>query len=61
MLPTNHISATQLNMYLRCPAQYKFRYVDGIILPPKSALTKGKAVHRGQEFNYWQQLKKEAN
>lgn len=43
-------------MYLRCPAQYKFRYIDGIILPPKSALTRGKAVHKGQEHNYQQKI-----
>jgi RecB family exonuclease len=51
-----HISASQINMFLRCPAQYKYRYIDGIILPPKSALTKGKAVHAGQEHNYKQKI-----
>lgn len=55
-LPKAYLSPTQLNMYLRCPAQYKFRYVDGIILPPRSALVKGKAVHRGQEHNYRQKI-----
>ncbi len=56
MLPKTHISPSQLNMYLRCPAQYKFRYVDNIILPPKSALIRGKAVHKGQEYNYLQKI-----
>lgn len=55
-LPKAHISPTQLNMYLRCPAQYYFRYIEGMILPPKSALTKGKAVHKGQEVNYKQKI-----
>ncbi len=55
-LPKAYISPSQLNMYLRCPAQYKFRYVDQIILPPRSALTKGKAVHKGQEHNYRQKI-----
>lgn len=55
-LPKSYLSPTQINMYLRCPAQYKFRYIDGIILPPKSALTKGKAVHAGQEYNYKQKI-----
>lgn len=55
-LPKQYISPTQLNMYLRCPAQYKFRYIDNIILPPKSALTKGKAVHKGIEHNYKQKI-----
>jgi len=52
----DHISVTQINMYLRCPASYYYRYVCGIILPPKSALTKGRAVHKGQEYNYRQKI-----
>lgn len=56
MLPKAHISASQLNTYLRCPAQYFFSYVQGIKIPPKSALTKGRAVHKGQEHNYSQKV-----
>lgn len=52
-----HFSITQLNMYLRCPAQYGFRYADGLILPPTGALTKGRAVHKGAEHNYRQKAK----
>ena len=55
-LPKDYISPTQINMYLRCPAQYYFRYILGMIIPPKSALTKGKAVHKGQEVNYKQKI-----
>lgn len=55
-LPKDYISVSQINMYLRCPAQYYFRYVQGMIIPPKSALTKGKAVHKGQEVNYKQKI-----
>ncbi len=51
-----HISPTQINMFLRCPAQYYFRYCEGLILPPKSALTRGRAVHKGQEVNYRQKI-----
>lgn len=51
-----HISATQINMYLRCPAQYYFRYVEGLILPPNAAITKGWTVHRGIEENYRQKI-----
>ena len=50
----DHFSITQLNMYLRCPAQYEFRYIDGIKLPPTAALTKGRSVHKGAEHNYRQ-------
>lgn len=56
MLPKPHLSVSQINMYLRCPAQYKFRYIDGLILPPKTALTKGKSVHKGIEHNYTQKI-----
>jgi len=52
----DHISPTQINMYLRCPASYYYRYVCGMVLPPKSALTKGRAVHKGQEHNYRQKI-----
>jgi len=43
-------------MYLRCPAQYYFRYEEGIKMPPRSALTKGKCVHKGIEHNYRQKI-----
>jgi len=56
MLPKPYLSPSQINMYLRCPAAYKYRYVDGLILPPKAALTRGKSVHRGQEHNYNQKI-----
>lgn len=52
----DHISFSQINMYLRCPAQYYFRYCLDIKLPPKAALVKGKAVHKAQEENYKQKI-----
>ena len=55
-LPTDHISASQINTYLRCPAQYYYRYVRGMKIPPSSALTRGKCVHAGAEFNYRQKI-----
>lgn len=55
-LPSEHISASQINTYLRCPAQYFFRYVRGIKIPPSSALTRGKCVHAGVEHNYRQKI-----
>ena len=47
-----HYSPSQINMFLRCPAQWKFRYVDRIIAPPKSSLVQGKAYHKALETNY---------
>ncbi|MCD6219808.1 PD-(D/E)XK nuclease family protein [Candidatus Calescamantes bacterium] len=53
----DHISVTQLKMYLRCPLQYKFRYVDNLIIPPPSAITLGKTIHQTLEENFSQKVK----
>lgn len=55
-LPKEYLSPSQINMYLRCPAQYYFRYEEGIKMPPRSALTKGTCVHKGIEHNYRQKI-----
>lgn len=52
----NYISPTQLNMYLRCPAQYYFRYIEGLVIAPNAAMTKGWTVHKGIEENYKQKI-----
>jgi len=49
-----HLSASQINTYLRCPMQYYFRYIRGLKLPPKSALILGSSVHAGIAHNYQQ-------
>jgi putative RecB family exonuclease len=54
-----HLSVSQLKMYLRCPLQYKFRYIDGLIIPPRSELTLGKSIHGTLEENYRQKIKTE--
>jgi putative RecB family exonuclease len=51
-----HISVTQMKMYLRCPLQYKFRYIDLLKIPPVSALTLGKSIHSALEGNYSQKI-----
>lgn len=50
----NHLSPSQLGMYLRCPRQWEYRYVDGLKIPPASALTLGKSFHKAVETNYRQ-------
>jgi putative RecB family exonuclease len=55
-LPVEHLSSSQVNMYLRCPAQYYFRYCRGLKLPPTAPLTRGKCVHSGAEYNYKHKL-----
>lgn len=47
-----HISVSQLNMWLRCPKQYEFRYLDGLILAPKGAMARGKACHAAWEADH---------
>jgi ATP-dependent helicase/DNAse subunit B len=41
----NWISASRLNLWLRCPRAFYLRYVEGITTPPSSALFIGKVVH----------------
>ena len=37
---------SQIGMFDRCPKQYEFRYVDGIRIPPASAMIAGTGVHK---------------
>jgi len=50
----NHISVTQIKMFLRCPLQYKFRYIDKMKIPPVGAIILGRSIHEGLEENYKQ-------
>jgi len=45
----NHVSMSQITMYCRCPAQYAFRYAEGLIVPPGIAAHVGSGVHAGAE------------
>jgi putative RecB family exonuclease len=51
-----HISVSQIKMFLRCPLQYKFRYIDNLKIPPTSSLTLGKSIHSALEGNYRQKI-----
>jgi len=50
-LPTDHLSPTQINMYLRCGQQYYFRYVLGIKSPPGVNLVDGSSHHNTLDNN----------
>jgi len=52
----NHISATQINMFLKCQAQYEFRYIEGLKSPPGAALTLGSCFHGATGKNYEQKI-----
>lgn len=45
------VSFTQVSMWLRCPRQYKFRYIDGKKEPPAVALTEGVSHHTALEMD----------
>lgn len=44
-LPVAHLSPSSLNMFLRCPEQFRRRYVLGHKEPPTFNLTLGSSVH----------------
>lgn len=48
----DHLSASQMNMYLRCGQQYMYRYIEGQVVPPRSAMTLGSAFHGAIGLNY---------
>ena len=43
----DHLSVSQINTFSRCEFQWFLRYVENFVIPPKSALIRGKAVHLG--------------
>lgn len=51
-----HLSATQLEMYCRCPESYRRRYIEGEVIPPGIALLKGSGFHKGAEVNMRQKI-----
>lgn len=45
----DHLSASSINQYLRCPRQWWYRYVLGLRVPPDGGLVVGKGVHWAAE------------
>lgn len=50
------ITQSMLNSFLRCPTQWEFRYVKGIILPPGIAARTGSSVHEAARINHKQKI-----
>jgi putative RecB family exonuclease len=48
----DYVSASRLNLWLRCPLAFRLKYVDGIVPPTSPAMFLGQMVHRGLEFYY---------
>jgi CRISPR/Cas system-associated exonuclease Cas4 (RecB family) len=51
-----YLSFSQINMYLKCPRQYEYRYIKGIKKPPSGALVLGTVWHSTVEENYKQKI-----
>ena len=54
-----HLSATQISMFLRCPEQFRFRYIEGKKVPPTGAMMQSKVWHKTVEENYRQKIQSE--
>lgn len=52
----SHYSASQINMYMRCSAAWSFRYVEGLKIPPASAMIQGTSYHKALETNFAQKI-----
>ena len=48
----DHLSITQIRMYNRCPAQYSYRYGEGLIAPPAARMVRGRSYHKAAEWYY---------
>lgn len=47
-----YISASRLNLWLKCPLAFRLRYIDGIKTPTSRSLFVGKMVHSALECFY---------
>lgn len=56
-----YLSFTQLNMFLRCPMQYEYRYIKGLKIPPSGAMIQSKVWHETLEKNYKQKIKSDTD
>lgn len=50
-LPKGYLSVSSARMFLKCPRQFEFRYVKGLIVPPGLALVEGVAHHAALEHD----------
>lgn len=47
---------SMVNMFLRCPQQYKYRYVDNLVMPSSAMAKQGTSFHAGVDHNYGQKV-----
>ncbi len=48
----DYVSASRLNLWLRCPLAFRLKYIDGIRFPTPPAVFLGKEVHAALEWHY---------
>ncbi|MBF0342784.1 MAG: PD-(D/E)XK nuclease family protein [Nitrospirae bacterium] len=51
-----YLSYSQISMFMRCPRQYEYRYIEGIKRPPSGAMKQSSAFHETAEVNYKQKV-----
>lgn len=51
-IPNGVISPSGYNTYKRCPRQYEYSYVRGIVQPPGFTMVRGTAIHKGAEVTH---------
>jgi CRISPR/Cas system-associated exonuclease Cas4 (RecB family) len=52
VLPRSYLSVSQINMYMRCPKQYEFRYIRDEKNPPSGNLIQGTSGHSALETTH---------
>lgn len=52
-----YYSPSQINTYVNCPAQWFFRYIEGLKIPPSASMALGSSFHDSIEQNYEQKIK----
>jgi putative RecB family exonuclease len=48
----DYVSASRLNLWLKCPLAFRLKYVDGVHFPTPPAVFLGKQVHAALEWYY---------
>jgi putative RecB family exonuclease len=48
----DYVSASRLNLWLKCPLAFRLKYIDGIRFPTPPAVFLGKQVHAAIEWYY---------
>jgi putative RecB family exonuclease len=48
----DYVSASRLNLWLKCPLAFRLKYIDGVRFPTPPAVFLGKRVHAALEWHY---------